>query len=87
MYTRSILQQLYPQRFSPVPIGKAPVGGLKISIDVTTKKTFFAAFWIQLLITYPTVPKPTALFLIICSTILNLLENDNICSVSRFLIY
>jgi hypothetical protein len=57
-------------------IGKVTLGSPKIIINEAIKKTFFAAFWIQLPFTNPTAPKPTALFLIICSTILNLLEND-----------
>jgi len=80
-YSRSILQQLYPQWFSPMSIGKVTLGSPKIIINEAIKKIFFAAFWIQLPFTYPTAPKPTALFLIICSTILNLLENDWLCSL------
>jgi hypothetical protein len=57
-------------------IGKVTGGGPNITINEAIKKTLFAAFWIQLPVAYPTTPKPTALFLIICSTILNLLEND-----------
>jgi len=57
-------------------IGKVTGGGPNIIINETIKKTLFAAFWIQLPVTYPTVSKLTALFLIICPTILNLLKND-----------
>jgi hypothetical protein len=65
-------------------IGKVTGGGPKIIINEALKKTFFVAFWIQLPVTYPTAPKPTALLLITCSTILNLLESNYVCSVSSF---
>jgi hypothetical protein len=35
-------------------IGTVTGGGLKIIINKAIKKTFFAAFWVQLPVTYPT---------------------------------